>query len=172
MSHWSSLSRSRHKLLPVLSLRWGRKPLAAFTLSSARSHLIFFSGTGLRTTPAPPFPELGAAGQSDTRSPVTSVAASSPLWHLQQYRPQRDFLYCIKLAERRFSRCVAVPLASCDPVSQQILPWLWRICFSLSKFVFIRAILRESVLSTHRAIFLILGGWTYCWYLNHDASLE
>lgn len=68
------------------------------------------------------FPELGAAGQNDTRSPVTSVAASSPLWHLWQYRPQRDFLYCIKLAERRFSRCVAVPLASCDPVSQQILP--------------------------------------------------
>lgn len=122
--------------------------------------------------PLTPFPELGTAGQSDTGSPVTSAAASSPLWHLQQYRPQRDFLYCIKLAERRFSRCVAVLLASCDPVSQQILPWLGRICFSLSKFIFVRAILRETVPSTHRAIFLILGGWTYCWYLNHYASLE
>lgn len=119
-----------------------------------------------------PFPELGAAGQSDSCSPVTSMAASSPLWHLRQYQPQRDFLYCIKLAERRFSRCVTVPLASCDPVSQQILPWLCRICFSLSKFIFIRAILKETVLSTPGPIFLILGGWTYCWYLNHYASLE
>lgn len=122
--------------------------------------------------PLSPFPELGAAGQSDTGSPVTSVAASSPLWHLWQYRPQRDFLYCIKLAERRFSRCVAVLLASCDPMSQQILPWLCRICLSLSKFIFIRAILRETVPSTHGAIFLILGGWTCWWYLNHYASLE
>lgn len=82
-----------------------------------------------QTSPSPgqlltSFPELWAAGQSDTCSPMASVAASSPLWHLRQYRPQRDFLYCIKLAERRFSRCVAVPLTSCDPVSQQILPWL------------------------------------------------
>lgn len=177
MSHWSSPSRSRHKLLPVLALWWAHIPLAVFTLSFARSLLILSSWTGLRTSPVLASSSLPL--QSWELLGRVTLAASRPPWPPGLRCGTRGsishkgiFLYCIKLAERRFSRCVAVPLASCDLVSQQILLWLWRICFSLSKFIFIRAILRETVLSTHGAIFLILGGWTYCWYLNHYASLE
>lgn len=139
-----SSGRSQHKPLSVLSPWWGCILFAAFSLSLPLPAHVWFSPLEQDLDQplsllAPYFLSRAGGCWAEWCSQSWDLPhlpwPPSPHCSTHGGVSHKGIFFIALTCEGRFSRCVTVPLASCDPVSQQILSWLWRICFGLSKFI-------------------------------------